>query len=299
MTDNYDLWKELHDIARATDNDEGRVLEDLLKTDEMLVGIESQRLRSYCVSVHLEPARDLDDFGTLLLQKPLSDIEQDFDSRIESYLKPSDPTPGNDEDMSRRAVKWVCDDLYRLRWGPTQVPIYSLLEDFRSLKPDQRSRFLDIALFYIEKGVPVDGKDVSATTALTHSFSIKPTFDLEYAQVLFDAGGDVNERNRYGSTAAHEIVQLLTDDPQSKENATESFQWFLSHGGNVDVADSDGMVVRDLCESICVFMPGFMKAIDKEDERRAALKGSCCTFLLPSRPKTMPKVGLATSQEEL
>lgn len=24
MTDNYDLWKELHDIARATDNDEGR-----------------------------------------------------------------------------------------------------------------------------------------------------------------------------------------------------------------------------------------------------------------------------------
>jgi hypothetical protein len=263
------------------------VLGELLKSDEMLRGAESQRLRGYCASVYFEPSRDLDDFGTLLLQEQLSSIERDFDSRVESYLKSSDPTLGNGDDTSRRAVQQVCDDLYQMRWGPTRIPVYSLLGQFRSIEPEGKSRFLDIAHFFIKKGVPVDGKDVSGTTGLAHSLSIKPTFDLEYAQVLFDAGGEVNNRNRHGSNAAHEIVQLLADNLQSKEIAIESFQWFLSHGGNVDVADSDGMVVRDLCESIGFFMPRFMKAIEKEDQRRAALEEPYCAFCGMRNPKLL------------
>jgi hypothetical protein len=262
-------------------------LEEILKSDEMLCGAESQQLRGYCASVNLEPSRDLDDFGTLLLRKQLSSIEQDFHSRVESHIKSLAPTPGNDDNTSYRAVQRVCDDLYKMRWGPTQVPIFSLLGQLRSIEPDQKSSFLDIALFFIEKGVPVDGKDVSGITALVHSLSIKPISDLEYAQVLFEAGGEVNDRNRHGSNAAHEIMQLLADDPRLKDTALGSFEWFLSHGGNVDVADSDGMVARDLCESIRFFMPGLMKAIEEEDQRRAALKEPYCAFCGMRSPKLL------------
>ena len=64
---------------------------------------------------------------------------------------------------------------------------------------------------------PVNGKDMSesGTTALSHCFTTKPTYDLEYAQILFhmDAGEDINNRNtcRYCVFVAHEI--MLVYDP--------------------------------------------------------------------------------------
>ena len=68
-----------------------------------------------------------------------------------------------------------------------------------------------IAEFYTKASVPVNGKDMSGTTALSpcFKFSTKPTFDFEYAQILFDAGGDINDRNRYGSIVAHESLNRL------------------------------------------------------------------------------------------
>jgi hypothetical protein len=81
------------------------------------------------------------------------------------------------------------------------------------------------------------------TTALSHCFSTKPTFDFEYAQILFDAGGNINNRNRYGVIVAHEI--MLVYDPSYQiirvvKKATISLKWFLTYRGSIDIADGDG-----------------------------------------------------------
>lgn len=263
-------------------------LEELLKTDEILSGVESQRLRSFCTSEYMSPNRDLDEFGRMILQGQLTSVEQDFDSRVRRHLESLDSTFDDDDAVVHKATERVCDDLYRMRWGPTQVPIYNLLGLFRIIESAKKSLFLDIARFYISKGLPVDGKDLSGTTALSHSFSTKPGYDFEYAQLLFDAGGDVNHRNRHGGIVAHEIVQVyLLSQPEAKKMAIESLKWFLDHGGNVDIADSDGMVPRVLCENFQNVIPGFLKAIKKEDQRRKALEGFCCTLCGMQNPKLL------------
>ncbi|KAK0199414.1 hypothetical protein DFS33DRAFT_1230916, partial [Desarmillaria ectypa] len=79
------------------------------------------------------------------------------------------------------------------------------------------------------------------TRARSHYFSTKPAFGRGYVQILYDAGGDVNSRNRYGSTVAQEIIQVyrLVD-----YGSVGRVQWLLRHRGNIDLADEDGFAVR-------------------------------------------------------
>jgi hypothetical protein len=108
----------------------------------------------------------------------------------------------NTDDAKTKAVH----KLYSLKWGPTKVPIYNLLGISCQVFPRQRLQLLAVTrwLSTVVK-VPVDGTDVSGTTALAHSISTHPAFDPEFAQILYDAGGDVNMRNRYGATPAHDM----------------------------------------------------------------------------------------------
>lgn len=247
-------------------------------TDEILKGVESQRLRSFCTSEYLIPARDLDEFGEMLLTGPLSSIEQNFESRTRRILELQDPD--SEEGTSvYEATQRVCDDLFKMRWGPTRVPIFNLLGLFRILNPDEKALYFNIARFFINQGVPVNGKDLSGTTALSHSFSTKPASDFDYAQLLYDAGGDVNNRNRYGGIVAHEIAAVYPPFSSGvKKTAVESMQWFLSHGGNVDIADSDGMALRSMCETFREVFPELMNVIKKEDQRRKLIADSCCAL---------------------
>lgn len=86
---------------------------------------------------------------------------------------------------------------------------------------------------------------MSGTTGLMHSISTKPYFDPEFAQIMLDAGGDINRRDRFGGIAAHDIttVQLLYDHT-AHEKAGRALQWFLEHGGNLDIEDGDGTCAR-------------------------------------------------------
>ena len=95
------------------------------------------------------------------------------------------------------------------------------------------------------------GTDISGATALMHSISTKPYFDPEFAQLMLDAGGDINRRDRFGGIAAHDIatVQLLYDHT-AHEKAGRALQWFLEHGGNLDVEDGDGICVRQIIASL-------------------------------------------------
>jgi hypothetical protein len=226
----------------------------------MLRGYESQRLRTYCTSEYVIPDRDLDEYGKLLLYGDLHLVRLDFFAR------------GLDKAAATQ-------EIYDLHWGPTQVPIYNLLSLFTRLNPPLRNAYINIAKFLIEEAnVPVDGTDLSGTTALSHCFSTKPGLDFEYAQLLYDAGGDVNHRNRYGCTVAQEIVQVyMPGDKTVVANAKKALKWFLTHGGNVDIADGDGCTVRQmLFTTIKRIVPEFIKILETEDKRRAAKGDACC-----------------------
>ncbi|KAJ7122574.1 hypothetical protein C8R43DRAFT_1090766 [Mycena crocata] len=269
--------------ARLTKNlypsDEGRRLSELMKTNEVLKGAESQRLRSFFTSNCMEPSRDLDAYGTLLATGTVEEVKADFERRVAQHTARM-PSDGSSSATPEAAAT---QEIYELRWGPTLVAVYQLLGLMRIIQPARAAVHLDIARFLIEEAkVPVDGKDLSGTQALSHAFSTKPAVDYEYAQLLHDAGGDVNARDRYGGTVAHEIGKVWT--PQDKAvvaKATKAMKWFLDHGGNVDIADGDGMTVRRMTTTLERFAPGIAKLVrdvDKERKARARTEEGCCAL---------------------
>lgn len=92
---------------------------------------------------------------------------------------------------------------------------------------------------------------MSGTTALMSSLSTKPNFDTEFAQIMLDAGGDINKRDRFGGVAAHDIatVQLLYSGG-AHERAGHALQWYLEHGGSLDIEDGEGMCARHIIEKL-------------------------------------------------
>ena len=216
----------------------------------------------------MEPQRDLDGFGKMLMEGSLELVMMDFATRAEQKTKTMD---------FEEARKALADDLYALRWGPTEVPIFNLLGLFTLIVPQRRPFYIEIADFYIKSGVPVDGRDLSGTSALSHCFSTKPALDLSYAQMLYDAGGDVNSRNRYGTIVAHEIVQVYNpSDPDVVRKSTQALEWFLSHGGSMDIADTDGMTPRYLVQRLSARIPALKRLVETEDKRRSLKSSSAC-----------------------
>ncbi|KAF8214865.1 hypothetical protein K438DRAFT_1802263 [Mycena galopus ATCC 62051] len=277
-------------------SNEGRPFAELLKTQEILKGAESQRLRSFFTSECMEPARDLDEYGISLAKGDVAYIKDDFARRVARYSAKGSETPAGPStsepapELTPEAA--AAQELYGLTWGPTRVPIYGILGLMRIIYPARGSGHLAVARFLIETAkVPVDGPDLSGTLALSHAISTKPALDTEFAQLLFDAGGDLNNRNRYGSTSAHEICTVWTPkDAAVVLRATEALKWFLDHGGNVDIADSDGMVVRDLVSRSKPIMPGLHALVVASDRERKKRAG-CCALCGRVANDTMKRCG--------
>lgn len=261
---------------------DGRTLEELKATNEVLRGQESQRLRSFCTTNCMEPRCDLDSFGKLLMTGTVEEFITDYAARVAVKVKAGMEPEG--------AMQAVANHFYSLRWGPIDTPIFNLLGLFTMIIPDLRPKYITLADFLIKAKVPVDGRDLSGSTALSHCYSTKPGFDLEYAEMLYKAGGDVNNRNRYGTTTAHEIVQVYNrSDPSSVQRATKALEWFLSHGGNVDIADGDGISPRHICTTIKSMVPQLFTVLEKEDAQRA-LKGNTCCSLCGQTPSADEKL---------
>jgi hypothetical protein len=179
-----------------------------MKTQETLKGAESQRLRTFFTSNCMEPGRDLDKYGVFLATGDLAEVKADFANRVARYTAlasessapagTSTGTPAVPLSPEAAAVQ----ELYTLTWGPTLVRVYGLLGLLRIIYPARATRHLAVARFLIDEAhVPVDGGDLSGTHALSHAISTKPALDFEYAQLLYDAGGEINNRNRYGGTS--------------------------------------------------------------------------------------------------
>lgn len=133
-------------------------------------------------------------------------------------------------DDDRAALR---QELYLARWGPTRIPIYNVVLFF--LHTSGFDRVVPLAVTRLlarDLCVPVDGSDVTGSTALYWAISSKPYAQIGFAQILFDVGGSVNQRNRFGCTAASEIVQGTNAD---------MMRWFVEHGGDVEQKDNDGM----------------------------------------------------------
>ncbi|KAJ7729786.1 hypothetical protein B0H16DRAFT_1428114 [Mycena metata] len=263
----------------------GRSLSELMETNETLKGAESQRLRSFFTSNSMEPGRDLDEYGHILAMGDLEAVKADFEERVARHaLLAAGSRAGPSTDAAAVPLTpeaAAAQEIYALCWGPTLVPVYNLLGLLRIIFPEYGREHLAIARFLIETAkVPMDKGDLSGTRALSHAFSTKPAFDFEYAQLLYDAGGDVNHRNRYGGTVAHEIILIWTPkDLTVVARSTQAFKWFLEHGGSVDIADGDGMTVRHLAKRLASSIPSLNKLVAETDRKRKGLErtpNGCC-----------------------
>jgi len=276
-------------LGLAQNEKEGRPIKELLESDDPLRGTESQRLRTFFTNSTIEPTRDLDAYGGAVLAGNLDTIKADFSSRVSRLL------PETESEESAQAA--AAQELYRLRWCKTRIPIFYLILLSRIILPRLRAKHLAVAKWLIDEAkVPVDGTDVTGAQAISHAISTKPAFDPEYAQILYDAGGDINHRNRHGGTTAHDIalVWVLDNAPVS----ADALAWFFAHGGNIDIKDNDGRTARMCIEvtrglvqerRLDVRLPTW-DVVEKEDERRRQLGMKICAFcgLGPQDEKVLP-----------
>jgi len=246
------------------------------------------------------PKRDLtDDLGIAVFFGRLDAVKQVIRDRTYAHSQSGAPDP--------RAA--VVREIYEKRWGPTQVPIFNLILLSTLLLPPMRAEHLRAARFLIDEvKVPVDGTDLSGAQAIYHAISTKPTFDPEYAQILHDAGGDVNARNRYGDTAAAEMAMLRGYDAETKKRARDALAWFFAHGGNLDVPNNDGVSARWVMSSShqqVVQAYGVNRSqmdfpmwdiVLEEDERRKALGIKACAFCARAQEGGSGKALLACSR---
>lgn len=232
----------------------------------------------------MEPGRDLDDYGRMLFSGDVDGVKADFFLRVFKHARTLERTGTTDTEAAKKAA---AQELYKLYWGPTRVPIFDLMLLAILIVPRCRERHLEITRWLLnEAKVPVDGKDLSGSNAICHAISTKPAVDLEFAQILYDAGADINLRNRYGCVSAHEITMVWEAHiPEKANSAATALRWFLSHGGNMDIKDNDGMSPRNNIEAtkrrdgpIKDGMRVVYAVVDQDDARREQLKGKCCTF---------------------
>lgn len=113
------------------------------------------------------------------------------------------------------------------------------------------------------------GTDIAGITALMYSICTKPYFDPEFAQLMLDAGGDINRRDRFGGIAALDIttVQLLYRKG-AHERAGAALQWFLEHGGNLDIEDGEGMCARRIIAKLEATDRTLKGIVDKFEEKQ-------------------------------
>ncbi|KAI0667949.1 hypothetical protein C8Q78DRAFT_1081818 [Trametes maxima] len=255
----------------------GRSLHELLSTNERLSGAESQRLRTYFSSMTLEPSRDLDDFGVAVMLGNLESLKTMFAESVDERRNLT-----SDEAAARTLA---AQEIYHKRWGPTRVPVFNLILLCSLINPTACSKHHAIARWLInDVKVPIDGVDLSGSTALHHAILTKPAFEPDYAQILYDAGADVNQRNRYGGTPAHEAA--MTWDVRNREvvhRAADALAWFLAHGGNIDTRDTDGNTVRAMIDKTRALSRANLrldtwKVVDDEDKRRRREAKDICAF---------------------
>lgn len=210
-----------------------RTIEQLKESSDTLSGIESQTLRTLCHSEYLNVQTGLSDpVGRLLKDNDLEGLKKHITASTDAHLK-----------------------LGSQKWGPTRVPAFNVLLILLYLHPERRDPRMQMVRYLASEAmVPVDGTDLAGNSALMYSISTKPYLDLEFADVMLSAGADVNKRNRYGCTAASDIV-MVWPGSGTEDAAAKGLKWFVDHGGNPDIMDGDGLMARSMVKKSARFNP--------------------------------------------
>ncbi|CAF9914668.1 MAG: hypothetical protein ALECFALPRED_009666 [Alectoria fallacina] len=234
-----------------------RPLGQLFASSDILSGEEGVKLRVYCSTACMNPDRDLKDpYGVLFKDGSLTAFQEHFQGRVEHF------------DGKRHEA---AQELFKIKWGPTRISVYVVLLAFTRVNPELRYKYISIAEWLVDTAkVPVDGTDISGNTALMYSIATKPCFDPEFAQIMLDAGGDINRRDRFGGTAAHDIttVQVLYNQT-AHEKACRALQWFLEHGGNPEIADGDGISARQIIAGLRQTDRALSEVMDRVEQQQS------------------------------
>lgn len=239
-------------------------------TPYVLHGAESQRLRTFCTS-HSWNASDLDEYAGLLQSGDIKKVSEEFEARVSASLqkitRQLDDTSENLEshifDSSRELARQSIADI---QYGPTKIPVYNYLLQLTILNPSKRSQYLEIFRYLaVTAKVPVDSTDLSGTTTLMWAISTKPYWEPEIANLMLEAGAKINHRNRYGCTAAHDIVMLRDNSAAGKKKVSTALKYFVDNDGDLDIKDGDGLSGRYLLGRVATLVPE-LKPFSKEGE---------------------------------
>lgn len=228
-----------------------RTLQNLRDSKDQLSGMDGMELRGWASSNSFRSERDLsDELGALLLA-----TMSDKPTALSSYIRDRTAELGG-------VSSAVAQELFDARWGPTKIPIYSVILQFLFFTPDNKDHLLDLTRYLAtDVKVSVHGVDVLGCTALYWSVSTKPFTEPEFAQILFDAGASVNQKNRLGGSAGGEIAQANVNG-DTRANV-EMLKWWFQHGGDVDAKDNDGMSVRILVEMMQKKVPAMTQVVEE------------------------------------
>ena len=150
-----------------------------------------------------------------------------------------------------------------------------ILQFLNFFTPDSKQHLLDLTLYLTQDlKVPVTGTDAIGTTALYSAISCKPFAATDYAQLLFNAGGSVNAKTRFGGNVGSEIAQADVHGDTSKNVAM--MKWFVEHGGDVDAKDNDGMNVKTMVEMMRKRVPRMAEVVKAgRGERKEGMCARC------------------------
>ncbi|KAI8941702.1 hypothetical protein NX059_002911 [Plenodomus lindquistii] len=216
--------------------------------------MDALELRGWASNNPLVPKRDLTDS----LGKALLSTSNGSWSALTSYITSRVSELGGDE----AATEMIRDELFAARWGPTRLPIYNVILQFFFVTPEHEVKLLDLTRYLInDMQVPISGTDATGATALYWSISTKPFAVPAFAQLLFDAGGSVNAKNRFGGTTGSEIAQADVHGDTRKN--VEMMRWFVRHGGDVHAKDNDGMNVKMLVDMMRKRVPEMYEVLQQ------------------------------------
>jgi len=139
----------------------------------------------------------------------------------------------------------VVSELYCLRFGPVELPLFTVILHLMYAYPGSRGEFLRLAEFLArECKVPVDAVDLAGASALMHAINTKPYYDEAFASIMTSADAKINRQDRMGKTAAHYIVDIDTlAGPAADKRAAEAMRFFMAHGGNTAITDGEEVSV--------------------------------------------------------
>lgn len=168
--------------------------DELINSTGQLNSADGQKLRTWAKSIRVpgDPG-EWPEIGVLLAQNDLNALKMYWQILLARFNGSQD-----------QAAHHIMDQ----RFTPTKAGVFNALLVWYHLSQSatERRKYLEIVRCLSKTCKVKDVRDVQGQCAFDHAYSTKPFLELEFAELLWKAGGDPYTRNRYGGIEGHEIV---------------------------------------------------------------------------------------------